>query len=97
MSINILPLSKIFPLTETLPASDLEYFLKDVVDAKNNGTTIYDVIPDVEAEDIDTWRQLISDSGLYYKLDTFKDVVNIYYATEECIVSEYTTGGWTQV
>lgn len=79
----------------TLPLIDIKYFLADVALA-SKGNSVYDVIPDVEAEDIDTWRKYISEKGLYYKLEFFKDITNIYYATEDHVDTEYSSGGWTR-
>lgn len=78
-----------------LPLVDIKYFLEDVALA-SKGESVYDVIPDVDPTDINTWRNYISEKGLYYRLEFFKDITNIYYATEDYINTEYSTGGWTR-
>lgn len=82
---------------KSLPLSDLRYLLDDIFEAVYAGASIYDVIPDVVDDDIETWKGLISDAGLYYKLESYKDVVNIYYSTKDNITIDHPSDGWTQL
>lgn len=72
--------------------------LYDDICALNVGATVYNVIPDVAAENIDSWRKQLLDEGFYVNISFLGSTVDIYYASPDYVernYGEYTMSGWT--
>lgn len=77
---------------------ELMEFYEDIC-ALNVGASVYNVIPDVEAEKIDSWRKQLIDEGFYVNISFLGSTVDIYYASPDYVKDNFedafTTGGWT--
>lgn len=64
----------------------------------NSGKEVFEVIPDVEPEEISAWKNILIKSGFYVKVDFIGNLINIYYASPsyvEANYGEYTYSGWS--
>jgi len=76
---------------------ELQYLYDDII-ALDNGDVVYNVIPDVLPENIDSWRKQLLDEGFFVNIDFFGSTTNIYYASPNYVeenYGEYTMNGWT--
>ena len=83
-------------MSRELKIEEVDYVYDNVLDL-HSGQEVFDVVPDVESEDISTWREVLTKSGFYIKVDIINYKCDIYYASPSYVeknYGEYSTCGW---